>query len=101
MNSAAALNLPPLVTILLLAGISLSTIFLLGRGLFAGRHSSWLSLAGHGGLICLGICTLQLGARMFRVSGADRLRHALVLLALVLVLGVLYRHLFRRGPRGH
>jgi len=100
MNGTAAPNLPPLVTILLLAGISLSTIFLLGRGLFAGRDSNPLRLAGHGGLICLGVCTLQLGTRLFHVTGIDRLRYVLVVLALVLVLGVLYRPLFRRGPRG-
>ena len=97
MNGTAVPNLPPLVTILLLAGISLSTIFLLGRGLFAGRHSSWLSFAGHGGLICLGVCTLQLGTRMFQVTGVDRLRYVLVVLVFVLVLGVLYRHLFKRS----
>jgi hypothetical protein len=97
MNVAAALDLPPPIAFVLLAGISLSTVFLLGRGLFAGRASNWLSLAGHGGLICLGICALQVGTRIFRVTGADRWRHALVLLAFLLVLGVLYRHLFRRG----
>jgi predicted membrane-bound mannosyltransferase len=91
--------LPPLVALLLLAGVSLSAVFLLGRGLFPDRDVPTLRLAGHGGLVCFGVCALHFLTRLVVQEGSDQARSALLILALGVMLAGLWQRLFRgRSP---
>ncbi len=90
-------GLPPVILILLLAGISLGTVFFLGRGLSAPGLQRWIDSAGHAALVFLGVCGMHFLTGTFRVTGDDRLKSGLVTLAVAWVLVLLGRRLF--GPR--
>ncbi len=96
-------GLPPVILILLLAGISLGTVFILGRGLVAPGLRRWIDLAGHVSLVFLGVSAMHFLTHTFRTTGGDRFKSGLITLAVVWVMVLLGRRLFsprdRQTPR--
>jgi hypothetical protein len=96
-------GLPPVILILLLAGISLGTVFILGRGMFAPGLRRWIDLAGHASLVFLGVSGMHFLTQTFRATGDDRFKSGLVTLAVAWVMALLGRRLFgsrdRKTPR--